>query len=150
MTTRNEPQVAGGAVRQASRADGLRRLAVAGVLATLAAMAATTLAAALAQAAGVELEVPDGGEAIPLPGFAVVTGIFSIVGVVIAAALLRWSAHPAERFVWTAASLTTISLVPPVLSGAHPATVTTLIGLHLVAASVMIPCLSRSLRRLTG
>ena len=150
MTIRNEPQVAGGAVRQASRADGLRRLAVAGVVATLAAMTATTLAAALAQAVGVELEVPDGGESIPLPGFAVVTGIFSIVGVVIAAALLRWSAHPTERFVWTAGSLTTISLVPPVLSGAHPATVTTLIGLHLVAASVMIPCLSRSLRRLTG
>jgi len=150
MTIRNEPQVAGGAVRQASRSDSLRRLAVTGVAATLAAMTATTLAAALAQAVGVELEVPDGGEAIPLPGFAVVTGIFSIVGVVIAAALLRWSAHPAERFVWTAASLTTISLVPPVLSGAHPATVTTLIGLHLVAASVMIPCLSRSLRRLTG
>jgi len=150
MTIRDEPQVAGGAVRQASRSDSLRRLAVIGVVATLAAMTATTLAAALAQAVGVELEVPDGGEAIPLPGFAVVTGIFSIVGVVIAAALLRWSAHPAERFVWTAASLTTISLVPPVLSGAHPATVTTLIGLHLVAASVMIPCLSRSLRRLTG
>src|SRR6478735_312511 len=117
--------VAGPASGQASHTHRLRGLAGTGFLATLAAMVATTLAAGLAQAVGVDFEVPDGGEAIPLPGFAVVTGIFSIVGVVIAAALLRWSAHPAERFVWTAASLTAISLVPPVLSGAHPATVTT-------------------------
>ena len=65
-------------------------------------MVATTLAAALAQAVGVDFEVPDGGETIPLPGFAVVTGFFSVVGIVIAVALLRWSAPPAERFVWTA------------------------------------------------
>ncbi len=124
----------------------LRRLAVTGVIATLAAMVATTLAAALAQAAGVDFEVPDGGETIPLSGVAVVTGFFSVVGVVIAAGLLRWSARPAERFGWTAGSLTAISLVPPLLSGANTATITALIGLHLVAAIVMIPTLSRSLR----
>ena len=42
-------------------------------------MVATTLAAALAQAVGVDFEVPDGGETIPLPGFAVVVGFFSVV-----------------------------------------------------------------------
>jgi hypothetical protein len=123
----------------------LRGLAVTGFMATLAAMVATTLAAALAQAVGVDFEVPDGGETIPLSGFAVVTGFFSVVGVVIAAALLRWSARPAERFAWTAVSLTAISLVPPLLSGANTATITALIGLHLVAATVMIPTMSRSL-----
>jgi hypothetical protein len=107
---------------------------------------ATTLAAALAQAVGVDFEVPDGGETIPLSGFAVVTGFFSVAGVVMAAALLRWSARPAERFVWTAGILTTMSLVPPLLSGAVAATVIALIGLHLVAATVMIPALSWSLR----
>ncbi|MFI9848271.1 DUF6069 family protein [Nonomuraea sp. NPDC051941] len=40
------------------------------------------------------------------------TGFFSVVGVVIAVALFRWSARPAERFVWTAVSLTAISLIP--------------------------------------
>ena len=124
----------------------LRGLAVTGFIATLAAMVATTLAAALARAVGVDFEVPDGGETIPVSGIAVVTGFFSVVGVVMAAALLRWSARPAERFVWTAVSLTAISLVPPLLSGAEAATVTALIGLHLVAAAVMIPTLSRSLR----
>jgi hypothetical protein len=112
-------------------------------------MAATTLAAALAQAVGVDFEVPDGGETIPLAGFAVVTGFFSVVGIVIAAALLRWSARPAERFVWTAVSLLAISLIPPLLSGADTATTTSLLGLHLVAATVMIPTLARSLRTRT-
>jgi hypothetical protein len=76
----------------------------------------------------------------------VVTGFFSVVGIVIAAALLRWSARPAERFVRTAATLTAISLVPPLLSEANPATITALCGLHLVAAAAMIPTLARSLR----
>jgi hypothetical protein len=80
----------------------------------------------------------------------VVTGFFSVVGIVIAAALLRWSARPAQRFVWTAVSLTVISFVPPLLSGANPATIAGLLGLHLVAATVMIPTLARSLRTRTA
>jgi hypothetical protein len=141
--------VAGPASGQNSRTHRLRGLAGIGLIATLAAMAATTLAAALAQAVGVDFEVPDGGETIPLSGFAVVTGFFSVVGVVIAVALLRWSARPAKRFVRTAVSLTTLSLVPPLLSGANTATTTALVGLHLVAATVMIPTLARSLRTRT-
>jgi hypothetical protein len=141
--------VAGPALGQTSHTDRLRGLAVTGSIATLAAMAATTLAAALAQAVGVEFEVPEGGETIPLSGFAVVTGFFSFVGIVIAVALLRWSARPPERFVWTAVSLTVISLVPPLLSGATTTTTAALLGLHLVAAAVMIPTLARSLRTRT-
>jgi hypothetical protein len=141
--------VAGPASGQTSHPHRLRGLAGTGFVATLAAMAATTLAAALAQAVGVDFEVPDGGQAIPLPGIAVVTGFFSVVGIVIAVALLRWSARPAKRFVWTAVSLTAISLVPPLLSGANTATTTALLGLHLVPATVMIPTLARSLRTRT-
>jgi len=116
------------------------------LVATLVAVVATTVAAAIAGAAGVDFEIPDGGERIPLAGFAVVTGFFSVVGVVMAAALLRWSTRPAELFVWTAVTLTAISFVPPLLSGATAATITALMGLHLVAATVMIPTLSWSLR----
>ena len=116
-----------------------------GLVAALAAMAAVTVVAALAEVVGVDFVVQD-GEAIPLPGFAVVTGFFSVVGIAIAAALRRWSARPAERFVLTAVTLTAISLVPPLLSGAATATIAALIGLHLVAATVMIPVLARSLR----
>jgi hypothetical protein len=140
--------VAGPASGQTSHTHRLRGLAGTGFIATLAAMVATTLAAALAQAVGVDFEAPDGGETIPLSGF-VVTGFFSVVGIVIAAALLRWSTRPAERFVRTAVTLTAISLVPPLLSGADTATITALLGLHLVAATVMIPTLARSLRTRT-
>jgi len=129
-----------------SYARRLRKLAATGFIATLAAMLATTLAAVLAQAVGVEFVVSHGGELIPLSGIAVITGLFSVVGVVMAAALLRWSTRPAELFVWTAVTLTAISFAPPLLSGATAATITALMGLHLVAATVMIPTLSRSLR----
>ncbi|MEU1969937.1 DUF6069 family protein [Micromonospora sediminicola] len=145
MTSGNDTAVAAGPVagRTGRR---FRRLAGTGLLATLAAVLATTLAAALARALGVDFAIPDGGERIPLGGFAVVTGFFSVVGVVLAAALLRWSARPAARFGWTAGTLTAISLVPPFLVGADAVTVAALVGLHLVAAAVMIPALTRSLR----
>ncbi len=122
-----------------------RGLAATGFIATLVVMVSTTLAAALAQAVGVDFAVTDDNETIPLPGFAVVTGFFWFVGIAIAVALLRWSARPAERFMWTAVSLTAISLAPPLLSGAGTATTTVLLGLHLVPATV-IPTLARSLR----
>jgi hypothetical protein len=127
-------------------AHRLRPVAVTGVLATLAAMVATALAGALAQVVGVDFEVPEGGETIPVPGFAVVTGFFSVAGTVIALALLRWGARPAERFVRTAVTLTVVSLVAPLVSGAAALTIVALMGLHLVAAAVMIPALTRSLR----
>lgn len=150
MNSMNDTGVAAGpAPGRTSHTHRFRGLVVTGFIATLAAMVATTLAAALAHAVGVDFEVPDGGETIPLAGFAVVTGVFSVVGIVIAVALLRWSARPAERFVWTAVSLTAISLVPPFLAGANAATITALLGLHLVPAAVMIPTLARSLRTRT-
>src|SRR5260370_37659641 len=125
MNSMNDTEVvAGPASGQTRHTHRLRGLAGTGFIATLAAMVATILAAALAQAVGVDFEVPDGGETIPLSGFAVVTGFFSVVGIVIAVALLRWSARPAERFVWTAASLTAISLRRPLLSRAVSPTTT--------------------------
>ncbi|WP_353951556.1 DUF6069 family protein [Knoellia sp. S7-12] len=123
----------------------VRGLVGKGLLAAVAAAAATTVVAALAKAAGVVFEIPDGGETIPLSGIAFVTGVFSVVGVVIAATLLRWSANPAKRFVQAAVALTAISLIPPFISGATTATSFALVGLHLVAAAVMIPTLNRSL-----
>src|SRR4029453_13957026 len=139
--------LASGRTRPARRLGGL---AGTGLVAALAAMVATTLGAALAQAVGVDFEVPDGGETIPLAGVAVVTGVLSVVGMVIAVALVRWSARPATRFVGTAGALTAISLVAPLLSGATTATTTALLGLHLVAATVLILTLARSLRTRTA
>lgn len=133
------------AAPEPGRSSRARRLAGTGLIAALVAVALTTLAAALARAAGVDFEIPEGGEPIPLAGFAVVTGFFSAVGVVIAFALLRLSARPAGRFLWTAVSLTAVSLVPPLLCGADTATTAALVGLHLLPAAVMIPALGRGL-----
>ena len=150
MHSRNDTgAVAGPAPGRTSHPHRLGGLAVTGLIATVVAMAATVLGAALAQAVGVDFEVPDGGETIPLSGFAVVTGFFSVVGIVLAAALGRWSTRPAERFVQATVTLTAISLVPPLLARADIATTTTLVALHLVAAAVMIPTLARSLRTRT-
>lgn len=123
-----------------------RGLAVTGLAATLVAIAVNALVVALAQAAGVDFEISDGQEAIPLSGIAFVTGVFSLVGVVIAVALLRWSARPAERFAWTAMSLAAISLIAPFLAGAGFATTAALLGLRIIPAAVMIPTLARSLQ----
>lgn len=134
------------AVALAGRRTGFRRLAGTGLAATAAAVAATTAAAALARSAGVDFTVAEGEEAVPLSGFATVTGFFSVVGVALAAALLRWSGRPAERFVQVAVPLTALSLVPPFLSAAGPGTAVALVVLHLVAAAIMIPTLTRTLR----
>jgi hypothetical protein len=147
MTRLNDSTVdAGPASAPTSRTHRGRGLVGTGLTAAVAAMAATTAVAALARAVGVAFEVPAGGETLPLSGIAVVTGFFSLVGVVIAAALLRWSARPAELFVWTAVTLTGISLVPPLLAGSDAATAATLVVLHLLAAAVVVPALARSLR----
>lgn len=120
-----------------------RRLVACGLIATAVAMVATTVVAATARAIGVDLEI--GGEEIPLSGVAVVTGFFSLVGVVIAVALRRWSSRPSERFVWTAVSLTAISLVPPFVADAALSTAVILAALHVLAAAVMIPTLAQGL-----
>ena len=130
-----------------SRKDNRTRrgLTVSGIVATLVAIVITTLAADLARVAGVDFAV-SGGETIPVSGIAVMTGLFSLVGLVMAVALRGLSARPAERFMWTAWSLTAVSLVPPVLAAGDAATAVALMGLHLVAALVMIRALAWSLR----
>jgi hypothetical protein len=123
-----------------------RRLVTTGLVATLTAVAATTLVAALTRAGGVDLRISGSTESVPPSGVAVVTGFFCVVGVALAAALRRWSARPAGRFLWTALALTVVSLVPPFLAAADAATAATLVSLHLVAAAVMVPVLVRVLR----
>ena len=145
MNSTSDTRVVAGPATDQTNTHRARGLFLTGVIGTLAAMVATTLVAAVAKAAGVDFEVSGSNESIPLSGIAFVTGVFSGVGTLIAVALLHWSARPAERFVWTAASLTAVSLVPPILAGANAGTSAALVVLHLVAAAVMIPSLARSL-----
>ena len=120
-------------------------LLIAGTGAAVAAALGTTLVAVLLQALGVDFELPDGGESIPLSGFTVVTFGFSMVGLAIAAVLRRWSRQPRTTFVRVTVALTALSLVPPFFQDADAGTVTGLVLLHLTAASIAIPALARRL-----
>jgi hypothetical protein len=123
----------------------VKRVVVTGLAATLVAMVATTLGAALASALGVSFQLPGAPEPIPIAGFGVMTGIWSVVGIVLALVVRRLAADPARRWVQVAVALTALSLVPPVMTGTGVATVVMLVVLHLVAAAVVIPALARGL-----
>ena len=122
-----------------------RQLVATGLAAAIAAAALNAAVAAAARAAGVDFEVT-GGEAVPVSGIAFVTAAFSVVGVVLAAALRRWSDQPVQWWWRTTIALTAASMVPPFLAAADTATALTLDLLHLVAAALVVPVVARSLR----
>jgi hypothetical protein len=121
-----------------------RRLVLPGIAAAAAATVAVVTVAAIASSAGVALGA--GGESIPLAGFATVTAFFSLVGIVLAAALRRWASRPRRTFVQVTATLTALSLVPPFLIHADAASVAVLLVLHLIAAAIVVPTLASRLR----
>jgi len=129
-------------VSTSERSSGLVRP---GLAAAVAAALITMLVAAVLKAIGADYEMPDGGESIPLTGFAITTFIFSVVGLGLAAAFRRWSRRPRTRFVQVAVSLTAVSLVPPFLTDANAGTVAALVVLHLTAAATAIPLIARRL-----
>lgn len=95
-----------------------RSLAATGLAAIAAASLATPAVAAVAHAGGVSLDV--GGAPIPLSGFAVLTAVFSLLGLALAAVLARRATAPRRTFVRTTVALTVLSLVPDALAGRLP------------------------------
>ena len=114
-----------------------------GVLATVAASAATPVVAAAATVAGISLDI--GGEPIPVLGFGTLTAFFSLIGVVMAVVMARFARRPRSTFVRTTVVLTALSLVPDVLAPAAPTTKALLMLTHLVAAAIVIPAVARKL-----
>ena len=74
-----------------------------------------------------------------------VTKAIPDTGLVIAAALLRWSRRPVQWWLRISIALTVVSLVPPFVAAADTSTALTLVALHLVAAAVVIPAVVRAL-----
>jgi hypothetical protein len=124
-------------------APRLAALTGTGVVAAVAASAATMIVAAAGSAAGVSLDVS--GAPIPVSGFGVLTLIFSLVGLVLAAVLSRTVRDPRRAFIRTTVVLTALSLVPDVIADAAPATKALLMLTHLVAAAIVIPAVARRL-----
>ena len=116
---------------------------LAGATATAAAAAATALVAAAGQAIGISTDVS--GAPIPATGFAVMTVIFSVLGLVIAAALRRFAHHPRTAWLRTTVTLTVLSFVPDLLADAATATKVLLMATHVVAAAIVIPAVARRL-----
>jgi len=114
---------------------GLTAAAVAGV--------ATAAVAALGDSVGVSLDVS--GEPIPVLGFTVLTVVFSVVGLVLALLLARFTRRPRVAFVRTTIALTALSLVPDVIADAAVETKALLMLTHVVAAAIVIPTIARRL-----
>jgi len=126
-----------------SDAPAVRPLWRTGVKAGLVAAAATTTIAVVASAAGVSFEVE--GEAIPLAGYAQMTLIGAVLGILLAKALGRWARHPQQTFVRTTVALTALSVVPDLTIGFDATSAATLIVCHVVAAAIIIPRLAAPL-----
>lgn len=124
-------------------ATSIRRMLAAGAVATVVASVATASVAAAGNAAGIGLDVA--GAPIPVTGFATLTAIFSVVGLVLAAVLARFAKRPRAAFVRTTVVLTALSLVPDVLADATSGTKVLLMVTHLVAAAIVIPAVARRL-----
>jgi uncharacterized protein DUF6069 len=115
-----------------------------GAVATVLAAVATSAVAAAGQAVGISLDIS--GAPIPVPGFATLTVMFSVVGLLIAVGLRRFARHPRTTWIRTTVALTVLSLVPDVLVDAAATTRMLLMVTHLVAAAVVIPAVARRLR----
>jgi hypothetical protein len=109
-----------------------------GLVAGVAAAAATTAIAVAARAVDVPLAID--GKAIPVAAFAQLTLFFTAVGVLLARFIGRRSA-----FRTTTVVLAALSLVPDVAVSASTATKLTLMVTHVVAAAIVIPMLARRL-----
>jgi hypothetical protein len=116
-----------------------------GAIAVVAASAATTTVAAIGHAAGISLDVS--GAPIPVLGFATLTALFSVVGLVLAVVLARFARHPQRVFVRTTVALTVLSLVPDAIADAAAPTKALLMLTHLIAATIVIPSIARRLSR---
>ena len=115
-----------------------------GLAASVVASVATTSLAAIASAAGVSF-ADSTGASIPLAGFAQLTLLFSLIGVGLAAVMARRARRPRRTFVRTAIALTVLSYVPDLVVGFDAASAATLIGLHTVAACIVVPTLASRL-----
>ena len=106
------------------------------------AAAATTAIAAVADAGGVSFDVD--GEAIPLLGFAQMTLIGAVLGLVIAA-LSRRAPRPRAMFVRITVALTALSVIPDLTMSFDAASRIALVLTHLTAAAIVVPVLARRL-----
>ncbi|HEY2192898.1 MAG TPA: DUF6069 family protein [Actinomycetospora sp.] len=118
-------------------------LLLTGSAAAVAAAVSAAAVAAVGQAVGITTNV--GGAPIPTSGFAVLTLIFSVLGLGIGVAVRRFSGRPRVAWFRTTIALTVLSFVPDLLVDAAVTTKMLLMLTHVVAAAIVIPAVARRL-----
>jgi hypothetical protein len=73
------------------------------------------------------------------------TAMWSVVGIVMAWAMGRWTPRPRGTFVAMTVVLTLVSFVPSITADADTATSVVLCVTHVVAAAIVIPLLASRL-----
>lgn len=106
----------------------------------------TTVLATIASSAGVSF-ADRTGTSIPIVAFAQLTFVFSLLSVGIASAMARKARRPRLTFLRAAVTLTALSVVPDLTFGFDAGSASTLVGLHAVAAAIVVPTLARRLAR---
>jgi len=120
-----------------------RKLWRTGAVVGASASVATTVFAAAAEGTGVSFKIA--GEAIPLPGFAQITFVATMIGTLLAVVFSHRATHAKRTFVRTTLALTAISFVPDVLADASVSTKVALVLSHVIAAAIVIPVLGSRL-----
>jgi Family of unknown function (DUF6069) len=119
-----------------------RTLWLAGLASGAVAAVATTAVAAFADAIDQPLTVD--GEMIPVVGFAQMTLIGAVIGVVLALVLRRRATRPQRTFTVATWVLTAVSCIPSVVMGTSDGVgnAATLVATHVIAAAIVIPALA--------
>jgi hypothetical protein len=115
----------------------------AGLVSGVIAAAANTAFAAVTHQFGVPLTIAE--EQIPILGFAQLTMVGALLGILLAVVLARRSRSPRTWFVRTTVALTALSLVPDVVADADVATRIILGLTHLIAGAIIVPAIARRL-----
>jgi hypothetical protein len=131
------------------RRTGLLRMwalgAVAGGISTVVVIALV----AVAEAAGVPIEVAENStkqpEHIPLLGFGMVILGSTLVGLLLATAFTRWARRPRLVFVITALVLTAVSFAFPATATATTATKVMLDITHVISAALIIAAIAANI-----
>jgi hypothetical protein len=123
-----------------SRSSWTRTLPRATALVAALSGASTTAAAVALRTAGVPLAVHG---RIPLAGFAQITIIGAVIGGVLVAWLNRFSSTPRRQFIRLTIGLTALSFVLPAAFAETASSKIALVGLHLLAAAIIVPVLVR-------
>ncbi len=103
------------------------------------AAAITTAAAAALRGGGAPLAAHG---KIALASFAQITFVAAVIGGLLVAVLNRRSSAPRQRFFQVTIGLTVLSLLVPAAFADTGASKIALVGLHLIAAAVIVPMLA--------